>query len=150
MGRYDDVIAFLAKVEKPKERKMNSRTKFSAAQISKLRRQFPGVPDDFLDYLREVGAGNFRECQFKVYGSLGTPDEILGKGVFDWLDPEIRVLCFGDNFGGDMSGFLPDRKWAVVELWHDSGTVYRLRKSFGKYIREQMLMGPKGEDLRAS
>jgi hypothetical protein len=47
-----------------------------------------------------------------------------------------------------MSGFLPEKRWAVVEVWHDSGTVYPVKKSFGKYIRQKMLMGPKGKDLR--
>jgi hypothetical protein len=127
---------------------MNSRTKLSAKELKKLREQHPGVPEEYLGYLGEVGAGAFRECQFRVYEGLGTPDDILGKGVFDWWDPKKPVLCFGDNYSGDLSGFLPQQKWAVVELWHDSGTVYPVKKTFGKYIRERMLMGPKGEDLR--
>jgi hypothetical protein len=56
-------------------------------------------------------------------------------------------LCFGDNFSGDLSGFLPDSDWAVVELWHDSGTVYETKKGFGEYIREKMGLGPDGEEL---
>ena len=128
---------------------MNTRRCLTARQAQKLRRDFPGVPEEFVTYLREVGAGSFRECQFTVYGSLGTPDQILGTGVMPQEDPTVRILCFGDNFSGDLSGFLPDKRWAVVELWHDSGTLYRVKKPFGKYIRERMLMGPGGADLRA-
>jgi hypothetical protein len=145
---YADAIDFLRKVEDPKPAKMNQRDIYSPQKVAALRRQFPGVPEDFLAYLREVGAGNFRECQFKVYGALCTPDELLGKGVFDWLDPRTHVLCFGDNFSGDLSGFLPEQDWEVVELWHDSGRVHRVGKSFAQYIRTQMLMGPNGADLR--
>lgn len=147
MGQFADAVAFLARVEYPKRKRMNTRQKYTARETNKLRRQYPGVPEEYLDYLREVGAGAFRQCQFTVYGGLGTPDEILGEGVFYWLDPKLRVLCFGDNFSGDLSGFLPDSKWAVVELWHDSGTVYAVKKNFGEYIREKMGLGPDGEEL---
>jgi hypothetical protein len=149
MALFSDVIDFLAKVENPKEAKMNSRTRLTAPQVRKLKGKHPDVPEEFIAYLREVGAGAFRECQFTVYGFLGTPDEILGKGVLQRKDETIPVLCFGDNFSGDLSGFLPDESWAVVELWHDDGSLYRVEKSFGEYIREQMQMGPGGADLRS-
>ena len=66
--------------------------------------------------------------------------------MFYWIEPGMRVLCFGDNFQGDLSGFLPDDGWAVVELWHDARELYRTGQTFGQYIRNQMLMGPNGED----
>src|SRR5687768_15396663 len=141
---YRDVIDFLARVEDPSRASMNRRTRISDAEAATIRQRFPGVPDDFVAYLREVGRGNLRECQFKVYGCLGTPDDILGEGVFDWIEPGTRVLCFGDNYQGDLSGFLPDDGWAVVELWHDAGELYRTDQTFGQYIRDRMLMGPNG------
>jgi hypothetical protein len=88
MGQYDHVIAFLSKVEDPKQAKMNTRKRFTARQLDKLRKQFPGIPEDYLDYLREVGAGSFRECQFTVYGFLGLPSEIFGIE-----DPSERFLA---------------------------------------------------------
>ncbi len=147
---YCDAVDFLRRVEDPKRAKMNRREIYSSQKIVGLRKRFPGVPEEFLAYFREVGAGSFRECQFTVYGLLGTPDQILGQGVFDWLGPKQRVLCFGDNFNGDLSGFLPDKKWQLVELWHDSGVVRPVKVNFGKYIRGKMLMGANGEDLRIS
>jgi hypothetical protein len=150
MALYDDVVEFLAKVENPAESRMNSRDRFSQSQVDEMVAEHGNVPEDFLAYLREVGAGNFRECQFKVYSFLGTPDEILGEGVLLLDDPSLHILCFGDNFSGDLSGFLPDENWAVVELWHDSGTIYRVNKSFAQYIREMMLMTEDGSDMRES
>ena len=138
---YADVIGFLARVEDRKRTKMNRRTQISAQQAAGLSKQHPDIPDDYVAYLREVGWGSFRECQFMVYAAPATPDQILGQGVFGWLKPSTRVLCFGDNFSGDLVGFLPDEKWAVVELWHDAGQVYPTKQSFGQYIRKQMLMG---------
>jgi hypothetical protein len=144
MGRYDDAIAFLSRVEDPKEARMNSRDRFTSKQLAKLRREYPGVPEEYLDYLCEVGAGAFRECQFTVYGFLGLPSEICGLP-----DPSERFLGFGDNFAEWMSGFLPDERWTIGELGYGGSRVDRIKKPFGKYIRERMLMGPKGSDLRA-
>ena len=149
MTLFRDAVDFLAKVEDPDEGQMNSRKRLTATQAQELKTKFPGVPDAFVAYLCEVGAGAFRECQFTVYGFLGTPDDILGKGVLRRKDASIPVWCFGDNFSGDLSGFLPEEDWAVVELWHDDGTLWRVKKSFGEYIRGRMLMGPNGEDLRS-
>ena len=145
-GAYDDVLAFLKRVENPKRAK-SRRTRISPQKAAALRKQFPGIPDEYVAYLREVGWGSFRESQFMVYSGLGTPDDMLGEGAVDWLK-KTRVLCFGDNFSGDLAGFLPDKKWAVVELWHDARKTYRVKRSFGQYIRERMLMGPNGEDQR--
>lgn len=147
MGIFDDAVRFLAKVEDPAKSKMNSRKRLTSRQIESLRRKFPGVPGTYLAYLSEVGWGSFRECQFMIYSRPGTPEGILGKGIFTLAD-DVEVLCFGDNFSGDLSGFLPKQRWAIVELWHDSGTIYPVKKPFGTYIREQMLMGPRGKDLR--
>lgn len=77
---------------------------------------------------------------------LCPPSEILGEGVAHV--PE-RFLCFGDNFAGDFSGFLPDENWTIAEIWHSNGYLNRSELSFGEYIRARMLMGPGGEDLRA-
>jgi hypothetical protein len=148
MALYDDVIEFLARVEDPKKHRMNTRKRLTAREVNQLRREYPGVPEDFLAYLSEVGAGLFRECQYTVYGFLGTPNEILGEGVLELKEPSIRVLCFGDNFSGDMAGFLPEKRWAVVEVWHDDGIPCRVKKPFRSYIKEKMLMGPRGKDLR--
>jgi len=39
---YEDVIQFLNRVENPKKKSMNNRTKFSAKQIQDLRKKHPG------------------------------------------------------------------------------------------------------------
>jgi hypothetical protein len=147
---YSDVAAFLARVENARERKMNERTPLSSDEIAEVLARFPGVPRDYIDYMREIGWGSFRECQFMVYGDLATPNDMIGEeAAACYGDSREEVLCFGDDFSGDMSGFLPKQGWAVVELRHDSGSLRRMGKPFGQYIREQMLMGPRGEDLRA-
>lgn len=147
MGAYDDVLDFLNRVENPKRKKMNTRKLLSSREVKKLEREFPGVPPAFLDYLREVGAGSFRECQFTVYGSLSTPEELYDSEAMACKATKKRVLCFGDDYSESTSCFLPGSKWAIVEVTH-SGSLYEVKKKFPEYIRDKMLMGPNGEDLR--
>lgn len=144
---YGDVVEFLRRVEDPKDA-TNERTPITAAEARKLRKQHPGVPQEFIDYLRVIGPGLFRESQFVVQDYLAPPEDILGEGAIEWDDPELPLLCFGDNLSGDLSGFLPTEDWMVADLWHDSGTIYRTNKRFPEYIREQMLMGEDGSDRR--
>jgi hypothetical protein len=148
MARYDDVLEFLATHENERETRMNRRTTLTAAEIGELRTAYPGIPDDYLDYLTEVGWGSFRECQYMVYGGPIDPDEIFGAQAVAVFGK--RILCFGDNFSGDPGAFLPDEDWKVVEIWHDSLDIHQTNKNFGAFIREQMLMDENGNDLRAS
>lgn len=146
MGHYDDALAFLKRVEQP-DRSPAPRRRLGPKEIGKLCREHPGVPQDYLDYMAEVGYGSFRESQFMIYSGLTTLRATFGDGVLV-AEPGVRFLGFGDNFGGDASGFLPDEKWVVAEWWHEDGTYYRTKQTFGRYIRACMLMGPNGGDLR--
>lgn len=147
---YDDAAAFLERHEDPRDRRVNERTRLSKAEAEELGSRFPGIPTEYLEYLRQIGWGaNIRECQFKVYAEPMLAADFIGEDAAECYGPERgRVLCFGDNYSGDFSGFLPSENWAVVELWHDDGTLWRTKKTFGEYIRECMLMGPDGTDQR--
>ena len=145
MAQYDDVLQFLTAHEENTESQMNDRTPLSVAEISEIRNQYPSIPEDYLDYLTEVGWGAFRECQYAVYRGLIDPSDIFDTATAASF--QKRVLCFGDNFAGDPGGFLPDENWAVVEIWHDSLDIYETNKSFGRFIREKMMMDESGNDL---
>jgi hypothetical protein len=146
MGQYDDVLKFLAEREEPSESKMNTRHVLTADAVQELQQRFPGLPKDYMDYLAEIGPGAFRECQYVVYDGFIDPGEIFAAHAVESFGK--RILCFGDNFSGDPAGFLPDEDWRVVELWHDSLYLFDPKKSFGEFIRDKMLMGPDGTDLR--
>jgi hypothetical protein len=156
MGMFDDVIEFLARVENPQEKQMNTRRRLTAAEADEMRRNFPGVPEEFVAYLCEVGGGAFRECQFTVYGWLATPVDILGEGAgLKEPDSKVCFLSFGDDFSGNMGGFLPSEQWSLAEAFRitlfgcpNVATLDRVEESFGQYIRKQILMGPDGEDMR--
>ena len=148
MGRYDDALEFLAVHEHKRETRKNRRTTLNAAEIAELRTGYPDIPEDYLDYLSEIGWGSFRECQYVVYDGPIDPGDIFDSETVTSL--KKRVLCFGDNFSGDPGGFLPEEGWQVVEIWHDSLDIYETSKTFGEFIREQMLMDENGNDLRAT
>lgn len=147
MGQFDDAIAFLAKHEDASETRMNKRTTLTDSETDAIRAEHPGIPEDYLAYLIEIGWGPFRECQYMVYGGLTDPEEIFDKETVAQFGK--RLLLFGDNFSGDPAGFIPDENWKVVELWHDSIEIYDPKQSFATFIRDKMLIGDDGSDLRA-
>ena len=55
MGLFDDAIEFLARVENPKQQRMNSRKRLATADARKFRTKFPLLPGEFVVYLRKGG-----------------------------------------------------------------------------------------------
>ena len=146
MGKYDDVLQFLAKYEDSSESQMNARTTLTSDAAMKLEREFPGLPRDYIDYLIDVGSGAFRECQYAVYDGFIDPGDIFDAETAASFGK--RILCFGDNFSGDPADFLPEEDWRVVELRHDSLDSHDPEQTFGEFIRDKMLMDSDGNGLR--
>lgn len=127
---------FLKKVEIDDE--TNKREISTDDQIKNLLSEYPKLPGDYISYLKEIGSGSFRQCQFNVAGSLFNLEDL---GLEDHYELKSNICFFGDNFAGDFSGFDFDQNnGKVVEFWHESGELYYTNKSFQTYIREQMLM----------
>lgn len=128
---------FLKKVENN-----NSRTALTANQIKDLLSEFPKLPEDYIAYLKEIGSGSFRDCQFNIASSLFNLEDL---GLEDHYELKSNIWFFGDNFAGDFAGFdLDQNDGNVVEFWHESGELYYTNKSFQTYIREQMLIDENG------
>lgn len=87
-----------------------------------------GIPQEYIDFLKEVGYGSVSDGYFMFYGGLIEADEIYNADD----NPEIKnVLLFGDNFSGDAIGFQTTNNWSIVEIWHeDLSIVPRDEKSF--------------------
>ncbi len=140
---YDFEKEFLAKVEDHTDI-TNRREKVSEIELERLKEEFPTISSEFIAYLREIGSGNFRECQFKVQKYLFDLDDI---GLAEHYELRDGIKFFGDNYAGDLSGFNFDTNpELVVEFWHEDGTIYETNKTFKEYIREQMLIGEEGQD----
>ncbi|GHU38431.1 hypothetical protein FACS1894172_21870 [Spirochaetia bacterium] len=138
---YKKEIEFLNKVEKTDGQ--NNRIKLTDEEINNIKNEHKNIPDDYLKYLQNIGFGTFRESQFMIYKNLKTLFDI---GIETENDEYNKLIFFGDDFSGDLSGF--DLNGNVVEYWHASDEIYETDKSFKEYIREQMLMDNNGNDLR--
>ena len=143
--KYSTELAFLSLVEKTDD-ETNHRNILSNSEIELLKSEFRSIPDDLVDYLQEIGSGSFRECQFRVHYRLF---DLRDLGLEDVYQLKDGIKFFGDNFAGDFAGFdFKGNPSLVVEFWHEEGTIFETRKTFKEYIREQMLLGPNGQDLR--
>jgi hypothetical protein len=132
---YKEEICFLETVETKSEQ--NDRIKFNDSEIAVIRNKYKNIPIDYLDYLKHIGCGSFRENQFMVYKNLVKLSDI---GIETENDETNNILFFGDYFAGYLSGFDLMKNGNVIEYWHDSGEIYETETCFKEYIKEQMLM----------
>lgn len=138
---YEEEIQFLRVVEDPHDI-TNQRQPLNEQAIERLRRSFPGISEEYLAYLREIGAGSVKECQYEIY----EPD-------FDDATPLFLVgnlLFIGHDFIGNSFALDADSDFCVVELDHEGGGkgIYPMGGSFRAFIRDQMLLGADGKDQR--
>ncbi|WP_046173469.1 hypothetical protein [Domibacillus indicus] len=93
----------------------------------------PGMPQDYLDFLEEVGYGSVGDGCFMFYGGLLEAEELFDTEENPELD---GVLLLGDNFSGDAVGFLAEGEWPLVEVWHEDLTIFpREEKTFAEFAR---------------
>lgn len=142
---YEVEIKFLNEHEDPSEKTNKDRVKLSDDVITALTSESPGLPEEYLMYLKEIGWGTFRECQFGVFEPICYFEDLYDVGIE--FEPK-RYLSFGHNFSGDTSLFDIENNHAIVQFWHDSYEFYEENKSFKQYIRECMLIDENGNDTR--
>lgn len=129
--KYSREKEFLNSVEDNNQREL-----VNEMEANKLIESFPNIPLDYIDYLKEIGAGSFMDSRYMVYSSLM---ELKDFGIEDNNQKAINIKFFGDNFSGDIAGFdLTKKDGYVIEFWHDSGELNYTKKKFQNYIKEQM------------
>jgi len=141
--KYLEEIEFLNEVEEIASQ--NDRTKLRDDEIKNIKNNYKSIPDEYLDYLKYIGWGSFRECQFMVFEGLLKFSDL---DIETENDEYNALIFFGDNFSGDLSGFNLKNNEKVIEWWHDSDEIYETGKTFKEYIRKKMLMDDYGNDLR--
>ena len=119
----------------------NRRTVLAPFELSTLVETNPGIPTDYLDYMETIGFGSVRESTLMVYSGLVPAQEIL-----PGFKSEHEILCFGDDFRGDLVGFIPSQDWKLVEIFHENYDVYNDDQSFLEFICERIYMGSDGQD----
>ncbi len=100
-------------------------------QIHELRGQYPGVPEDYLDFLLEVGCGSFAGGVYWVYSGLVTSDDIFDPEIADRLP---GLLFFGDDFQGFCGGFYPEKHRSIIEVDSTNFSVSMVASSFELFI----------------
>jgi hypothetical protein len=129
MGRYSEIL----------EKINNSSAEFEKLPKSKVENELSlgSVPQDYIDFLTEVGFGSISNGYFMFYEGLIAADNIYDSDV----NPEIKnVFLFGDNFTGDAIGFLSTDNWSIVEIWHDNlSIVPREEKTFMELVNKIFL-----------
>lgn len=131
LSKYTQEKEFLSSVEATNQREI-----ISEQQAAKLVSLFPNIPLDYIDYLKEIGAGSFRDSHYMVYSNLM---ELQDFGLQESYPKASHIKFFGDNFSGDLAGFdLSKKDGFVIELWHDTGELHHTKKKFKDYIRERL------------
>ena len=79
-------------------------------ELDAISAEYPGVPEHYLAFLRDVGYGALGGS-FMVYGGLVDPADIF--------DPETAarlegLVFFGDTLGGTIFGFDMREDWRIV------------------------------------
>lgn len=138
--RYQKEIEFLKSIERldaPLTLYQNKREMYSKKQIEELRKEYPKIPEEYLEYLSEIGAGSFREEFCTIFGELCEIEDFYDENLLEFLEFEERVLQFGCDPSGKALVFLIDENWEVGEIWDDDlSTIERTGKTFYDYICE--------------
>ena len=112
------------------------RKKISSQQIERIKSFYPNAPTDYLDFLTEIGAGQFKNSQYEFKSFLFDLSDIGLNGIYE-IPPNI--VFFGDNLIGDFVGFdLSSEKETVVKLNHESGMIINTKLSFCDFFRMQI------------
>lgn len=103
------------------------------ATLERIRRSQPDVPKDYLEFLREVGAGEIGKSQYNVYTGLIDPAEVYGE-----TPPGLQnIALFGDDMQGFCAGF-DTVNWKVVEVDPTNMAAVPAANSFEEFIRKRI------------
>lgn len=110
------------------------RKPISNEQLNTIKSSSTNIPEDFLTYLRIVGAGDLTPSSIKIYPALCDFSDF---GLEEVYSVDDGIMFFGDNYSGDFFGFdLTKNEDEVLEFWHDSSSIHNTGKTFREYIRE--------------
>ncbi len=125
MATYDDI---------KNESYLSKLSPATPETIAQLEAKYPGIPQDYLDFLRQVGSGEIGDSDFMIYGGPVAPEDVFG--------PDERLshlLLLGDDLQGYCVAFDPTHNWAVVEIDPTNRSVDVTASSFASYVRNDIL-----------
>jgi hypothetical protein len=98
-------------------------------ELTPIRRQYPGVPEHYLAFLRQVGYGSLGGA-FMVYSGPVEPDEIFATRE----ESLAGIVFFGDTFGGTILGFDTRHGWRLVGVDHTLEVEPEEARTVGEFL----------------
>jgi len=131
MNRFSDLLGIVQSTGL-----LTNLTPVDAAHVDQVLKLYPGLPEDYVDFLRVVGYGSFGDGGYSIYNGLVSPDAIFDATTSKALGD---LLIFGDDFQGHHSAFQPQNGWSVVEIDSASLIVIPGNQSFEKFVRNKVV-----------
>lgn len=132
MKRYADLAPFLSNRD---NFRFDHHYNHSVENIEHFRVAYPGVPEDYLDFLAECGSGVFMNGRFEIFNEFKTP-AIEKNGTLLNSDYEGETIHVFAQIGDHYAAFMPQRNWAIYiafDAFSDMGL--GTEKNFEGYIR---------------
>ncbi|MCM0667755.1 SMI1/KNR4 family protein [Flavobacterium tyrosinilyticum] len=132
--RYTKEIYYLKKNNLLEE----NRYIISEKEVLEIKKFRNNIPEEFIDFLKEIGGGQFKNSQYEIKNFVFDFYEI---GLENDYAVDESIVLFGNSFGGDFIGFdLSKTDPTVIEIDHVSGEIFDTNKSFQEFFREDLGM----------
>ena len=112
--------------------RLSKMTVVASSRVDAIRSRYPWLPDEYLEFLRDVGAGEIGESSLMVYDSPVPAETIFGH------DTIPGVLAIGDDFQGYVFGYSPSAGGSIVEIEPGGFTLDVVALSFADFIRGRL------------
>ncbi|MFD2942155.1 SMI1/KNR4 family protein [Flavobacterium notoginsengisoli] len=110
----------------------------SEKEVLEIKKFRNNIPEEFIDFLKEIGGGQFKNSQYEIKKFVFDFYEI---GLENDYAVDENIVLFGNSFGGDFIGFdLSKTNPTVIEIDHVSGEIFDTNKSFQEFFREDLGM----------
>lgn len=104
---------------------------FPGQDAMQLKVQFRDVPEEYVQFLLDIGYGHFGNCLFSLYPGLMEPSEFYPDDVLNEMD---GLMVFGADFNGTSYAFDFKANCGIVEIT-PTLRINRIDGSFEEFIR---------------
>ncbi len=103
----------------------NNRVIISENRAREIRNFHKNISEEFIDFLKEIGAGQFRNSQYEIKSFVFDFHEI---GLDHIYEIDKSIVLFGNSFSGDFVGFdLSKIQSTVLEIELDRADLQFVR-----------------------
>jgi len=108
---------------------LSSLVKLTTEEVRELQLQFPSLPQDYIEFLREIGSGNLGDIQ--IYSGPTNPDS-----VYPSISSELaQVVLVGDDLQGYCFAFDMIDGFRLVEVDPQGNVDRSIEQRFEDLIR---------------